>query len=216
MPKERGSDGQYRTTVSREDVLGVFDAVRGPVVTSADVADALDVTRETARRKLNALVDDDTLAKRKTAGRVVYWRTADAESGRERAETTSAGAGDDTSPADVPGRERAQTPTDDAARDESDAVDGVLEGWRPGRSPGEKREQRQAAGRAALDYLRAQGVATAAEFRQDIEPEHPVNGQSPETWWRKTALPVLKRAQDAGVVTFTEGSKEWRWTESGT
>jgi DeoR/GlpR family transcriptional regulator of sugar metabolism len=74
MPKERGEDGQYRTTVDAPDVLEILDAVRGPVLTSADVAERLGVSRETARRKLNGLVDAGDLAKRKTAGRVVYWR----------------------------------------------------------------------------------------------------------------------------------------------
>jgi predicted ArsR family transcriptional regulator len=85
MPRERGERGQYRTTVTPDDVLDVLAAVRGPVVTSADVADALDVTRETARRKLDSLTDDSRLDSRKTAGRVVYWRgEEDAESERER------------------------------------------------------------------------------------------------------------------------------------
>jgi predicted ArsR family transcriptional regulator len=75
MPRERGESGQYRTTVTPDDVLDVLAAVQGPVVTSADVADALDVTRETARRKLESLTDDSRLDSRKTAGRVVvYWR----------------------------------------------------------------------------------------------------------------------------------------------
>lgn len=74
MPRERGDSGQFVESSSQEDVLRVFEVVEGPVVTSADVADELAVSRETARQKLNALVEDGHIASRKTAGRVIYWR----------------------------------------------------------------------------------------------------------------------------------------------
>ena len=91
MPREHGESGEFVETVPLDDVLGVFDQVRGPVVLSADVADALDCSRETARRKLEQLHDRGALDRRKVARRVVYWRAdqdAD-ESGRERAVTPS-------------------------------------------------------------------------------------------------------------------------------
>lgn len=44
-----------------------------------------------------------------------------------------------------------------------------------------------------------------------VEPDAPVDGQSPDTWWRKSARPALERARDAGLVTFTDGSKVWEW-----
>lgn len=120
MPKERGEDGQYRPTVTDEDVLGVLDAVAGPVVTSADVADGLEVTGQTARRRLDRLVTAGSLEKRKTAGRVVYWRpgevtpAGDDESGQEQAdesdpstpdsrEDTDEGAAEGLTWAEVPG-----------------------------------------------------------------------------------------------------------------
>lgn len=57
-----------------EDVLGVFDVVDGPVVTTGDVARELGCSRETARRKLDELHDRGRVGKRKTAGRLVYWK----------------------------------------------------------------------------------------------------------------------------------------------
>lgn len=80
MPREHGDGGTFVETVSLEDVLGVFDAVDGPVILSADVADALGCSRETARRKLQTLHDRGDLARRKVSRRVIYWdpnRTAD-------------------------------------------------------------------------------------------------------------------------------------------
>jgi len=73
MSRDREDSGQYTETVTLDDVLGVFETVDGPVVTSGDVADALDCSRETARRKLRQLDEQGRVAGRKTAGRVVWW-----------------------------------------------------------------------------------------------------------------------------------------------
>ncbi|MCU4742786.1 hypothetical protein [Natronoglomus mannanivorans] len=70
---ERGDTGRYTETVTLDSVLGVFETVDGPIVTSGDVAEALDCSRETARRKLRSLEEQDHVASRKTAGRVVWW-----------------------------------------------------------------------------------------------------------------------------------------------
>lgn len=76
MPRERGDSGRFVESASHEDVLRVFEAVDGPVVTSADVADALSLSTESARRKLNDLEEKGHVESRKTAGRVVYWRVS--------------------------------------------------------------------------------------------------------------------------------------------
>ena len=60
--------------ISLDKVLNVFDTVRGPVVTSADVAEAFDCTTETARRKLKRLRKRGTIDGRKAAGEGIYWR----------------------------------------------------------------------------------------------------------------------------------------------
>jgi len=57
MPREQGESGEFVETIAPEDALDVFDAVDGPVILSADVADHFGVTRETARRKLRQLHD---------------------------------------------------------------------------------------------------------------------------------------------------------------
>lgn len=75
MSRERTETGEYVETVTVDRVLGVFASVNGPVVTSADVADALDCSRETARRKLSVLAEQGRVDQRKTAGRVVWWLT---------------------------------------------------------------------------------------------------------------------------------------------
>jgi hypothetical protein len=74
MSRNRDERGQYTETVSLSDVLGVFETVSGPVVTSSDVASETGCSDDTARRKLETLHDQGRVGRRKTAGRVIYWR----------------------------------------------------------------------------------------------------------------------------------------------
>ncbi len=64
----------------------MFDAVEGPVVTTTDVSDVLGITTEGARRKLNELVTDGPLRRRKTGRTVVYWKTAEPTGAAEPAD----------------------------------------------------------------------------------------------------------------------------------
>jgi len=73
MSQDRTDNGRYTESVRVAAVREVFGAVDGPVVTSGDVAEQLDCSNETARRKLRTLKDRGEVASRKTAGRVVWW-----------------------------------------------------------------------------------------------------------------------------------------------
>lgn len=77
MSQERDESGQFTSTVTLDAVLAVFDEVEGPVVTSGDVATHTGCSRDSARRKLEQLHEQGELGRRKTAGRVVYWRFED-------------------------------------------------------------------------------------------------------------------------------------------
>ena len=79
MPKERGDGGEFIEKVTEENVLDVFKKVRGPVITSSDVAESLGCSTETARRKLKSLSERGKVNQRSTAGRVVWWRIDDNE-----------------------------------------------------------------------------------------------------------------------------------------
>jgi hypothetical protein len=74
MSRNRNDAGRFTQEVSLADVLGVFDEVEGPVVTTGDVAEATGCSSDSARRKLGRLYDQGRLGRRKTAGRMVYWR----------------------------------------------------------------------------------------------------------------------------------------------
>lgn len=75
--QKREEGGRFQSSTTPEDVIDVFDEVRGPVVTSSDVADALDCSPKTAKRKLEALADVGRIGGRETAGRTVWWLTED-------------------------------------------------------------------------------------------------------------------------------------------
>lgn len=75
MPRKHDESGNFTETVSHADVLDVFEEVSGPVMTSADGADLLGCTRETVRRKLKELYEQNKVDRRKSAGRLIYWRT---------------------------------------------------------------------------------------------------------------------------------------------
>ena len=71
--RERDENGRFADSVTGEDVLAVFEAVDGPVVTSTDVADVLGLSTESARQHLNELVGEGPLRRRKTGRTIVYW-----------------------------------------------------------------------------------------------------------------------------------------------
>ena len=74
MSHDRDERGQFTEQVTLSDVLDVFETVDGPVVTSGDVAAVTGCSDDSARRKLETLYDQGRVGRRKTAGRVVYWR----------------------------------------------------------------------------------------------------------------------------------------------
>lgn len=74
----RGDAGRYVESVTPERVLGVFERVKGPTITSSDVANELDCSTEAARQKLNRLHERGSVHRRK-AGRTVLWWLADAD-----------------------------------------------------------------------------------------------------------------------------------------
>lgn len=86
--QKRKEGGRFQESITLDAALGVFDAVDGPVVTSSDVADVLDCTRKTAKRKLDALEREGRIEQRETAGRTVCWKS-DSEKQRFTEDETS-------------------------------------------------------------------------------------------------------------------------------
>lgn len=111
--RERSDEGTFVEWVTLDAVLGVFEEVRGPVITSSDVAEHLDCTTEAARQKLRRLHERGDVERRKTGRTVVWWLddpATESENAEERGdshgEQTATGGGADSAEAGVEDSDR--------------------------------------------------------------------------------------------------------------
>jgi len=126
---------------------------------------------------------------------------------RESAETPS------QSERDRSGGENTTTSTTPETAPTSDArADGVeevadAEGWED--TP-ERLDARKRAALAVLEYAREHGSVSKAEAKEEIEPEHPVDGQNSRTWYRKNIRPVLNESAE-----YDQSERGYRLTLAG-
>ena len=236
MPREHGDGGEYVETVTLDDVRAVFDEVRGPVVLSADVADALGCSRETARRKLGALYDRGEVDRRKVSRRVLYWKPRDGDaptmdeglpSGPGDVRRDSVGESDARADAPDDATEGPGDPPADAhgadAAAEEDALDAVLADLPSTVDPADARETIH----TAREYLREAGPASKATIVREVMPTHPLgydadaalakidgDGRYRGAWWRKVVRPGLEALPD--VSKPPKGTSEWKAAEGST
>jgi hypothetical protein len=204
-PRERSDSGTFVETVSLEDVLGVFDAVRGPVITSSDVADQLDCTTEAARQKLTRLYDQGKVDKRKTGRTVVWWHT-----GGERitpSERTGVQqGGSETSP--DRGEPVDPVPAEDADETPESLDEAIAAVDTPG--SGQNLERREQALREAYEYLKEHGEAQRKDFEDLLGDDVGYSGGF-RSWWTnyvkaKDALKQLPNVEAPG-----EGEHTWHY-----
>jgi len=70
-----------RSDMTDADIISLFREKNSPVVTSQDLIDEWGLSRTGARYRLDKLVDDGTLARKKVGGSaVVWWLKTDSES----------------------------------------------------------------------------------------------------------------------------------------
>jgi len=207
-PRERSDSGTFVETVSLEDVLGVFDAVRGPVITSSDVAEELDCTTEAARQKLRRLYDQGEVDKRKTGRVVVWWRTTGTPpTPSERTPTTPEPTAEDTPAAPVEEIDAEQDAQD------ADVVDAAITRVdTPG--SGETREKRKQALREAYEYLRAEGTAQRSDFEDLLGDDVGYNGGF-RSWWTNYVKAKDALKQLPNVDPPAEGEHTWTYAGDG-
>ena len=213
MPREHGDGGEYVETVTLDDVRAVFDDVRGPVVLSADVSDALGCSRETARRKLATLYERGTVDRRKVSRRVVYWLVDD---GRDEhgARAARADPGDDAGdgPADGDAVESGR------AREESGPID--RDEWRDQLADtlagsGDLAERRADAILKMYDHLREHGDATNDELTALVDPDA-VGYQDAESLWANMVKGEDTLRALPGVAKPATGRDDpWRYDAEG-
>ncbi|WP_050032005.1 helix-turn-helix domain-containing protein [Halorubrum halophilum] len=73
MKKERDDSGQYTEQITLDSVMSVFDRVEVPVLTANEVADELDCSRPSAYNKLEVLVEQGEIHKKKVGARAVVY-----------------------------------------------------------------------------------------------------------------------------------------------
>ena len=211
MP-ESSNKGGRKPRVTDEDLLAVFRSTSDPVLSTAEVADAVPIKRRGTLNRLQSLEEDGELESKRIGGRNTVWWLVDeaAVSDTEERPATA-----DTVDTPAPVDEEHDTPP------ESDAVDDALED--ADFPAGREREACLAAVYAARDYLRDHGPATKREIVAEVMPEHPlgydVDGALEKVeagdryrgaWWRRVVKPGLKALPD--VEAPAEGASEWRYT----
>ena len=211
MPREHGDSGEFVETVTLEDVLETFDHVRGPVILSADVADRLGCSRETARRKLGELYDRGDVDRRKVSRRVLYWRAAepDGSSGsqkRVRAPVNEPDRPNTRGDGSREQREPAEETTPSLASVNRDRLRDALPGG------GDVLEARVNAILAMYEYLQKHGSAEKRDLLSVVDAVAVGYASSDSVWANMVnghdTLRVLP-----GVEPPPSGRTEWRYVE---
>jgi len=80
---------------------------------------------------------------------------------------------------------------------ETSVVDEIASGWD---DSDERLRQRRRAAEAALELIQSRGELGKSTAMDELLPDHAVDGQNDETWWRKNVRPVLQQ-----VATYSPG-----------
>lgn len=75
--KDRADNGKYVETTSKEEVLTTMRDAEDPIVTVGDVAEGVNCSQETARRKLATLHTDGWVERREVGASAVVWWVPD-------------------------------------------------------------------------------------------------------------------------------------------
>ncbi|WP_247010815.1 hypothetical protein [Halorientalis litorea] len=163
MPESTNKGGRI-PRVSDEDLLDVFRSTADPVLSTAEVADAVPIKRRGTLNRLQSLEEDGELESKRIGGRNTVWWLGDEES----RETPSRDASPSTS-GEHPEDER--TPVTDASADTPDEEDFFpdLRDEIPG--SGEHLEGRVQAVRDIYDYLKENGTGRRSDFEDVVNVE---------------------------------------------
>jgi predicted ArsR family transcriptional regulator len=73
MSRKRDAEGKYTETATIDAVFDVLVNADDPVLTANEVAEAIGVTSETARRKLTELSEQGRVKRKDVGARAVVW-----------------------------------------------------------------------------------------------------------------------------------------------
>lgn len=205
MPeRKRNESGQFTESVTLDDVLDVFDEVRGPVVGTADVASKFDVSTELARRKLRRLHDQGHVESRKIGRTTVFWRDdGGSENGSTSAETHTqrsgkSGLAGSHLPADGDVDGRPEIPSD---------LETWIDDWTPDREVDTK-VAREEIRRTVGWFQQTDDWFTRQDFVDELARMSSLGDRS---WWERAVQPALSALDDETEFVEQSGSR-YRWT----
>jgi len=200
------TDPGRKPATTPEDALDVFDARddRAEPMTAPELSERLNCSRRTALNKLHDLADAGDVRSKKVGGRSKVWWVPihDAPStdvARESGESTG----------ETPARTSPAGNTGDSTNADTDRLTAVLDTL-------DATDDRRAAVRACVEYLREHGTAQKSGFIDDVYPDHAAGYGSAGGWWNKIGKEYLNAVADeyaAVAAPEKEGAHTWRWVE---
>lgn len=73
MTRDRDKRGMFTELTTAEAVLKVLETSDDPVMTAKEIADHLEVSRDTVGRKLARLLEEEKVSQKKVGARAVVW-----------------------------------------------------------------------------------------------------------------------------------------------
>lgn len=213
MPLEV-TDGGRKPRATDEDILGVFRETADPVLSTAEVADALPIQRRGTLNRLRRLQEDGELDSKRIGGRnTVWWLAARPTSG---AGGEPPPATDDTSHSDEThvageesedgGREAATTPTTPDAEETDDTLAEDVRAFLSGRPP--QASHGQDAVVDVFQLLRERGTMKTGELKAALYPDYTDHYGSERSMWES----ISRYLEDVPGVEKPEYGK---WAYAG-
>lgn len=208
MPESTDKGGR-KPRVTNSDLLDVFRSTTDPVLSTAEVADALPIKRRGTLNRLRRLEDAGKLDSKQIGGRnTVWWLDEGNVSVTDTLEEARQEPATDAARSES--GERSADTVDDTQAESGLDVDAAIEAVdTPG--SGETLQRRREALREMYDYLREHGTARRRDFEEIVDTEDVGYGSFNSFWTNyvkaKDALKQLPNVDPPG-----EGEHTWYYT----
>lgn len=201
--RDTNSKGGRKRRVTDADLLDVFRATSDPVLSTAEVAEAVPIKRRGVLTRLRRLEEDGDLDSKQIGGRnTVWWTVEKAERRRE------------SDPAPEPtehrgGGDHAGETGEELLEGSGDLVGAVREHLEANDLP-PKTPHGRGAVIDVLRYLREHGTAGSGELQDAVHPSYEDNWSTPRTMWNA----IDRYLEDVPGVD-KGGYGEWEYTGDG-
>lgn len=202
--------------VDDEQIIEAIRDVDTPVARAKDVAPQVPIGKRAVLNRLENLYDDGLVEKLDVGARAaVFWvkdRSTEATIEMENGSTIATGGGATAAVSATNASLDDAVPTDDLDVGPLDVDWNALD--LPGQ--GAKHEERVEAVRAAVSYLVDEGVASRADFEEDVYPEYPArytSGDRPSySWWNNCIIDGLTQvAEQTELIEKPDYAGDWQY-----